>query len=57
MVIPESIYPKCGHSQPDYDGFGVLMCNACKHCVHAAQDLIDGLWVCGVCVNKSEEVA
>lgn len=26
--------PKCGDEQPDLDGFGFLICDACGYCTH-----------------------
>lgn len=26
--------PKCGDEQPDMDGFGFLICDACGYCTH-----------------------
>lgn len=37
--------PKCGQQQVDYDGFGVIYCQSCGHCVHPSAH--DG--ICDVC--------
>ena len=34
--VPTSICPKCGAEQEDHDGFGVLYCDECEYCAHAA---------------------
>ena len=41
---------KCGASQPDHDGFGVLLCNSCGYCRHpsSTRDL-DGDYICDLC--------
>lgn len=40
-----SICPKCGKSQVDNDGFGVLDCEECGYCAHPSRT--DG--VCDIC--------
>ena len=37
--------PQCGAEQEDFDGFGVIHCEACGYCVHPS--VTDG--VCGIC--------
>lgn len=39
--------PKCGIKQEDFDGFGVLYCEACGYCTHAS---VNGT-VCTLCGN------
>lgn len=45
--------PRCGAEQEDYDGLGVIHCEACGYCVHPAAtgDICD---ICGADVTKQE---
>lgn len=42
--------PKCGKAQQDFDGFGVLFCEACRYCQHpGGTGIAGGGWVCDLC--------
>lgn len=43
--------PECGELQEDFDGFGVLYCEACGYCTHAST--IDD--VCGFCGKRIDD--
>lgn len=47
---PQSQCPKCRGWQDDYDGFGVLHCEACGYCAHPSASGDDaGNMVCDIC--------
>lgn len=45
--------PQCGAEQQDFDGFGVVHCDACGYCAHLSAT--GG--VCDICGNLTGEVA
>ena len=36
-LYPTMCCPQCHVEQVDYDGFGILFCDECGYCTHAAQ--------------------
>lgn len=51
-VLPIMRCPKCGHEEPDPDGFSMLHCSECGWCEHPAADKVDGVWICGICGSE-----
>ena len=43
--LPVTVCPRCGHSEPDHDGFGMLYCDKCGYCEHASVNF----GICGFC--------
>lgn len=43
--------PACGLEQEDWDGFGVLTCDACGYCTHPSSTGTDepGVYQCDCC--------
>jgi hypothetical protein len=44
--VPQAQCPKCKQWQDDFDGFGVLHCEACGYCTHPS---ITNAGVCELC--------
>jgi hypothetical protein len=53
-VAPETECPKCGYWQPDYDGFGVMLCVKCAWCSHASI-VGDECQLCGLAVEAKDD--
>jgi hypothetical protein len=54
-ATPIVVCPQCGAEQEDFDGFGVLHCNACGFCTHASEHADStGRYTCGLCGRVSD---
>jgi hypothetical protein len=51
---PSASCPVCGAECEDFDGIGVLHCEKCGYCEHAARDFDGTAWVCVYCGDREE---
>lgn len=48
-AYPRVECPKCFVVRPDYDGFGLMYCDACQWCTHAAWTGTGDTMTCEFC--------